>query len=46
MPLDHDNPHQHVFYYDFEEKKWLRGNAEYFEPSVFFRLLNAGYTPR
>ena len=46
MPLDHDNPHQHVFYYDFEEKKWLRGNAEYFEPSAFFRLLNAGYTPR
>ena len=46
MPWAHDNPHQHVFYYDFKEKKWLRGDAEYFEPSVFFRLIKAGYTSR
>lgn len=43
MPDAHDNPHQHVYFYNFKQKEWQRNDAKYFNPSDFFRMIESGY---
>lgn len=28
--LDHENPHQHIYFYDVKQKKWIREKAAYY----------------